>query len=202
MNKIKYLILEDASSDRLRFSQIFAGLKLRQVMDIGWRLDSHGEGSVLEWFLNECKLEFSPVFDNNNEKMDRMRGQEISNRIGNIITILNKYKVVLLDLAWSVEAERTIRPSLYKDYEELRKEDSLLELENYIEGLAILGAIKKLNPREKTKIPEIWVASAYVPRKGVGLPLLLEKHYGVRGGNIFHKWRDEEPFKKNILEKL
>ncbi len=186
----RFLVVEDAAADRLRIRLILERLGVPVTKcDYAWRLTEDGQGDVASWFLERPS---DPGVKGRIHVPRSIVSSRMRSLCRAVLSTVCAYDVVVLDLAWSVKAEQCVMDLIYDNLDVLRKHRR--KLENTVEGFAILHTLCKLSVQRQHRIPEVWVASAYVPYHGIGFPVLLSTDYGVLPHKIFHKWRDEGQF--------
>jgi hypothetical protein len=198
-NARKFLVLEDAAADRLRFRLLFEKVNRDNAnpkkisSEFAWRLGLHGQGSVMAWILEESGIIGSATVTLGEQQGP---GDQLTKVLPSILPKLCQYDVLLLDLAWTVIAERAVMPLLVESIEVQRGKRT--ELEKNVEGFALIAGLNEARSRGDRPLPEVWVTSAYVPRREIGFPLLLTTDYGVPADRVFHKWSDERLFVKAL----
>jgi hypothetical protein len=198
----KFLVLEDSTSDRLRFRLLLEPFRQERVsVDFAWRLASGGQGSVMAWLLDAAEGDRTePPGCTSGKTPGTEVTRLLSERTHSVIPKLCTYDFLLLDLAWSVTAERTVIPLILESFGVLLRKQA--ELESNVEGLALLSGLNDRRDEGVHDLPEVWVTSAYVPRQEIGFPLILTADYGVSPDRIFHKWSDERLFLQALREAL
>jgi hypothetical protein len=194
----KILVVEDARGDRMRFRHLFTKLELPEDrFEFAWAWPKKGLTGVRAWFFQGCKASEHATLKDVLELCGTGR--------------LAPFSMVLLDLAWSSDAEGLMRglqglrvgdglKLAIADYEGINYEGineykrRLQDLLDRVEGITFLERWKKLNNKEKK--PAVWVTSAYTPINARELRIFINTRY--KEAQIFQKWIDESKLKQEI----
>lgn len=191
---IRILILEDTREDRQRFRHLLEDLRLsNDQFEFAWAWPEIGPAGpgVLEWIYRK----FSPT--PSGWKLIKILEESKS---GSDVGWLTDYDLVLLDLAWSPDAEGVMRTMQMLPGGTGQKiatgENAFKKLVSHVEGIQFLEWWKELRGRK----PLTWVTSAYLPTTASELRDFIVRRYP--NVPIYHKWLDEESLKTAIKDHL
>jgi len=110
---------------------------------------------------------------------------------------ITKPKILILDLAWTPRDEKNIHEMLFTTREGVEKKVN----EDKPHSFDLLERITK-NSKDYVYLDIIIIMSQFVPPTSDGLISYINKkyfHIKKPEGKIFHKWRQEEEFRKTLL---
>ncbi|MGB3514267.1 MAG: hypothetical protein WBA93_34665 [Microcoleaceae cyanobacterium] len=152
-----------------------------------WPNSEFGLPSVLEWFHQKLEIPGD----------DLSQILEVSGKKDQAAWLCDYY-LILLDLAWSSKAEKTMGKMQLlptgTGYQMANSDtEHFQELCQKVEGIQFLEWWRKLeNPK-----PDVWVTSAYLPITAWEIRGFIKSRYDLP---MYHKWLDEDLLQSDISD--